>query len=57
MVQTKYYKCFSFNLKRFLSANGVKYMSKGTHENGNTFYVYKVTEELSRLLTIWSDNK
>ena len=38
MATKKYYfPCFSINLHRFLKANGVKYMSKGTHENGKVF--------------------
>lgn len=57
MVKVHFYKCFSINQHRFLKINGLKAVSKGVHPNGKTFWIYEVTDELSRLLTLWSNNK
>lgn len=58
MANKKYYfSCFSINLHRFLRANGLKYLSKGTHSNGKTFWVYSRDEQFEKLLEIWGKNK
>lgn len=58
MANKKYYfSCFSINLHRFLKANGLKYLSKGTHANGKIFFVYERDEKFEELLEVWSKNK
>lgn len=50
-----FFQCFSINFHRFLKANGLRSMSKGTHQNGKTFWVYERTEGFEKLLKIWHD--
>ena len=57
MTKINFYRCFSINLLRWLKIHGVKPVSKGTHENGKSFWIFEMDEELSKLLTAWSDNK
>ncbi len=58
MATKKYYfPCFSINLYRFMKANGMKYMSKGTHDNGKIFWVYERNERFEELLKIWGETK
>lgn len=52
-----YYRCFSINLLRFLKSNQFRYVSKFIHTNGKTGWVFKVTPELSRVLTAYSEMK
>lgn len=58
MNSKKYYKCFSYNLKKFIGVHGIKPLSSGVHqETGKTYFVYEMNQELSRILTIWTENK
>ena len=56
--QNKIYCCFSMNLKKFLSDNGIRYeleaLSKSTHK---TFWLYIVDDKLNQLLTEWTMKK
>lgn len=58
MNSKQYYKCFSLNLKKFIDVHGIKPLSNGIHPvTKRTFYVYEMTDELSKILTRWSQNK
>ena len=58
VMTMQYYKCYSSNLKRFLSTNDIKPISVGfnTHTNRH-FSVYILDDELSRLLTAFTKAK
>lgn len=57
-MQKQFYKCFSYNLKRFIEIHGIKALSSGVHPTTHKkYFVYEVDEELSRVLTIWTQNK
>ena len=56
-IKKTFFQCFSINFHRFLKANGLHSMSKGTHANGKTFWVYERTENFEKLLKIWHDTK
>lgn len=53
----KYYKLFSINMLRFIKAHGIRPVSKGLHPNGKTFWIFEITDELSKVLTTWTNNK
>lgn len=58
MNNKQYYKCFSFNLKKFIGVHGIKPVSSGVHKETNkTYFIYEMTPELSQILTRWSTNK
>ncbi|PEJ32284.1 hypothetical protein CN689_14235 [Peribacillus butanolivorans] len=58
MGNVQYYRSFSINQHRFIKACGEKYLYKKVHPKTlRTYWVYQVTEELSKLLTIWSEKK
>lgn len=43
---------------RFIKAHSIKPVSKGINPNtGKTFWVFEMTEELSQVLTTWTNNK
>jgi hypothetical protein len=50
-----FFQCFSINFHRFLKANGLRSMSKSTHPNGKTFWVYERTEDFEKCLKIWHE--
>lgn len=52
----KPFKCFSINLLRFISAHGIKPMSKGLHENGKSYWIFN-SDEISDILLAWTNNK
>lgn len=57
-MQKQFYKCFSYNLKRFIEVHGIRAISRGVHPKTNkTYFVYEINEELSRVLSTWSANK
>lgn len=60
LKNVKKYTCGSPNLYKFLEKNGLKpcYSYQLKKENNNrTMWVFILTDELSRLLTQWSNNK
>ncbi len=60
MKNVKKYTCGSPNLCKFLEKNGLKavYSYKLNKEKKNrTMWVFIMTDELSKLLTQWSNNK
>lgn len=57
-MNMKFYKCYSINLCRFLKVNDVRYLSKGINEHtGRTYWVFLLDDKLSKLLTIWTQDK
>lgn len=58
MNDREYYKCYSFNLKRFIEAHGVYAVSQGVHPRTDKIYhIFILDDELSRILTAWSNNR
>jgi uncharacterized protein (DUF1015 family) len=54
----EYYQNYSIPQERWIRANGIKYLRKGTNPNtGRIFFVYEMTDELSDVLEIWTNNK
>lgn len=52
----QYYKCYSARLKNFLKTNGKNYINKGHNkQTDRPFWVFELDEELSELLTIYSN--
>ena len=53
-----YYKLFSINLLRFIKMHNLKPVSKGVHPVTNkNYWVFELDEQLSEILTTWSNNK
>ena len=61
MPKTKgqeYFKCYSYNLKNFIEAHGIYPISSGVNPKTNkVFHLFTMTDELSRILHNWSNNK
>lgn len=58
MIKAKYYKCFSINLLRWLKTHEVQPISKGINKTtGRTYWVFLVDDELSDVLTKWTETK
>lgn len=60
LKNVKKYTCGSPNLNRFLEQHGVKSVYSyqlGEDRNHKTMWVFIMTDELSKLLTEWSNNK
>lgn len=54
----EWYKCYSHNLKNFISVHNIYPVSSGVHPRTNKVYhVYELTDELSEVLTAWSNSK
>lgn len=52
------YNCGSPNLRKFLEENGLDYISDyKLKRNNKTIWQFLKCDELSKLLTIWSNNK
>ena len=56
----KKYICGSPNLCKFIEQNGIKHVYSyqlSKERNNRTMWVFIMTEELSKLLTQWTNNK
>lgn len=53
----KLYPCFSPNLRKFLEEHGVVPIKTAVHENNKTIWFFVVNDEVSKLLTEWTNNK
>lgn len=51
------YYCGSPPLKRFLEDNGIIHVNSYTKKNGKDIYLFIKNDELSKLLTTWSNNR
>lgn len=58
MNEIKEYKCFSFPLRNYIFSKGIREVDKGvSSKTGKVFYLFEVTEELSAVLTEWTENR
>ena len=56
--KNKYYKCYSYNQYKFLGANEVHPISSGINkQTDNRFFIYEMDDELSELLTAYTNHK
>ena len=56
--RTKYFSCYSPNLKDYLIRNGFEFIYSFTHTRENKVcWVFNKTEELSVYLEQWTKNK
>lgn len=53
----KLYPCFSPNLRKFLEEHGVAPVKTAVHENNKTIWFFVVNDDVSKLLTEWTNNK
>lgn len=57
-MNKKYYYCYSHPQKDFLITNGLMYVIKGIHpDTQKRYWVFERNDELSVLLTKWTNNK
>jgi len=53
---SKYYRCFSGKLKKYLSENKIKYILRAKDFYTNkTFWLYEINQNLSNNLKEWTD--
>ena len=54
----KYFYCYSYPLKEFFIKNGEQVILSSIHEKTNKkFWVFKSTENITKLLDKWRNNK
>lgn len=54
----RYFYCYSYPLKTFLTDNGLRYITHSVNQNTQKkFWVFEGTDELNRLLNIWRVRK
>lgn len=57
-MKVEYYRCYSINLVRWLSANQARPVGKQIDKrNGKTYWIYVVDADLSVALTAYSEMK
>lgn len=56
MKDSKFY-CYSYKLMKFLKLQDKNYIFKGTHPNGNHYWVFKGGDDLNKSLTKWNSYK
>lgn len=49
--------CYSIKLKDWLKLNGLYFINKGIHPNGNIFWCFERNEQLDKALTDWDKYK
>ena len=55
---SKYFYCYSMNLKKFLMDNGLRYEVVAVNPNNNKlFYTFKRCKRLDMLLNDWKNGK
>jgi hypothetical protein len=42
---------------RFIKSHNIRPIRKGLHDNGRNFWVFEMTDELSKVLTAWTNYK
>ncbi len=58
MTKSHFYSCYSINQLRFIKAHNIRPVSKGINKHTEkTFWVFEMTDELSKVLTTWTNNK
>lgn len=54
----RYFYCYSYPLKEFLVASGLRYITNSVNSNTQKkFWVFEGTGELNRLLDVWRMQK
>ena len=53
----KLFPCFSPNLRKFLEEHNIAPVKTVTHANHKTIWMFIITDEVSALLTEWTNNK
>jgi hypothetical protein len=46
--------CYSVGLKHFLKIRHISFITTGIHPNGNSYWTYAKTDELTKALDEWS---
>lgn len=55
--EERYYYCYSKPLDNFIRKHGIKPFNRGIHARTNkVYYMYEMTDELSEVLTTWTNN-
>lgn len=53
---SEYYFCYSLKLQSIIKQNNIPYIVKAVNPSTNrTFWLYKVTDQLSTILTKWTN--
>lgn len=53
-----YFYCYSANLAKFFCENGLAYICSDVHKKTNKqFWVFKSSETITELLSVWRSNK
>ena len=53
----KLYPCFSPNLRQYLEDHNIVPVKTSIHSNKKTIWFFILTDEVSQLLTHWTNNK
>lgn len=55
---SKYFSCYSPNLKKYLEGNGFEIINSFINfKTEKICWIFEKTDELSKFLTIWTNNK
>ena len=58
IIMNRYFYCYSYPLKEFFIKNGEQVILSSIHEKTNKkFWVFKSTENITKLLDKWRSNK
>ena len=52
-----YFYCYSIKLKDFLKMNGMRYLSRRRHPNGNYYWIFEKGKKLDDVLALWDEYK
>lgn len=52
-----YFYCYSIKLKDFLKMNGLQYIRRGKHTNGNYYWMFAKSQLLNDKLLLWNEYK
>lgn len=56
--EKEWFKCYSYPLKNFIEAHNIYPISSGVHpRTSKVYHLFTMTDELSRILHNWSNNK
>ena len=56
-VDSKYFYCYSTNLKKFFCDNGLRYITRSVHEKTKKpFWVFESSDQVTLLLNRWKKN-
>lgn len=49
--------CYSLQLKNFLKLQGLSYVNKGLHKNGNHYWTFDYSDKFGGALDKWNEYK